>query len=86
MTYSRNPAVSWTTFDDDIILLNEETGSYVGLNETAAFIWEQLQEPVSSSELQDRLQDTFDTADHNIALDVEQVLAQLTEQGVLLKL
>lgn len=45
---------------DELILLNMETGDYLGLNPVGACIWENLSVPISVSELVGRLTASFE--------------------------
>ena len=45
---------------DELILLNMETGDYLGLNPVGASIWENLSVPIAVSELVDRLTESFE--------------------------
>jgi hypothetical protein len=45
---------------DELILLNMETGDYLGLNTVGASIWENLSLPISVSELVGRLAGSFE--------------------------
>jgi ferritin len=44
---------------DEIIILNMETGDYLGLNAVGSFIWEQMSEPVRVRQILDKLQAAY---------------------------
>lgn len=53
---------------------------YVKLNETAAYLWKQLQEPKTSEELTEAICEEFDTDKEQAALDTKEFLDQLIKE------
>ncbi len=52
------------------------------MNELSAFIWEQLQAPVTRDELLDRILDKYEIDSETAASDLDAVLAELKQMGV----
>lgn len=59
---------------------------YIELNDSASFLWEQLKEPKSVSELEQALADTFDIARKTAAEDVKDFLGELLEHDMVMQL
>lgn len=55
---------------------------YIQLNETAAFLWEQLKEPKTADELIKALTGEFDVTAEQASADVEEFLNELKENGM----
>ncbi len=78
--YQRNPAVEAAPMQDEAVLFNPATKQFCVLNETAAFLWKQLEEPLSEADLSSRLCTEFAGVDAPVAArDVEQTLRQFTD-------
>jgi hypothetical protein len=69
----------WRKFENDIILLQLETGDYFRLNASAAFLWERLHEPHRAADLAQQLCASFDvdreSAEHDVSAALEGFLA-----------
>ena len=53
---------------------------YIHLNETAAFLWQQLQEPRNAEELVSSLRAEFEVSEEQAAADVKEFLVELVEE------
>ena len=75
---SRNPSVDFAPMRDESVLFQPETNQFCLLNATATFLWTQLDQPRSVTELADRLCQCFDAVNMNDALrDVEKLVEEL---------
>ena len=75
---SRNPSVDFAPMKNESVLFQPKTNQFCLLNATATFLWTQLDQPRSVSELADRLCQRFDAVNMNDALrDVEKVVEEL---------
>jgi len=75
---SRNPSVDFAPMKNESVLFQPKTNQFCLLNTTATFLWTQLDQPRSVSELADRLCECFDAANMNDALrDVEKMVEEL---------
>lgn len=80
--YVRSSNVEFQQIDDEGILLDMESGRYYRLNETATEVWKTLENPASISAITDRLSDVYAAPPREIVDDVEQVLKDMTNMGV----
>jgi hypothetical protein len=69
--------------DDEIVMMNENQGSYYGLNPVAATIWELLKQPLTLQELVTNLLNTYEVSEAQCRQDVEEFLYQLLEQNLI---
>ncbi len=60
-----------------------DTSGIITLNETAAFLWEQLEADRSEEELAAALAGGFEVDEASAAADVETFIAELRENGLL---
>lgn len=75
---SRNPSVDFAPMKNESVLFQPKTNKFCLLNATATYLWTQLDQPRSVSELADRLCQRFDAVNMNDALrDVEKVVEEL---------
>jgi hypothetical protein len=75
---TRNPAVDFAQMKSESVLFQPKTNQFCLLNATATFLWAQLDQPRSVSELADRLCDRFDAVNRNDAVrDVEKLVEEL---------
>ena len=66
---------------DELILLDLETGDYHALNETAAFIWKNARNEVSTAEIAQNIQKEFNIELAEAQSDVKDVFDQLKGLG-----
>jgi hypothetical protein len=75
---SRNPAVDLAPMKNESVLFQPETNKFCLLNVTAAFLWNQLEQPCTVPELAQRLCDSFDGVSIQEATrDVEKTVNEL---------
>jgi hypothetical protein len=68
---------------DEIIILNMETGDYLGLNSVGASIWEMLNTPHSVSEIIDKLLGEFDVEKETCTIQTLEYLEKIKVIGLL---
>jgi len=61
--YARNPIVEASAMSEESLLFNPGTSKFCLLNETAAFLWQQLERPATAEELAQALCIRFDGVD-----------------------
>lgn len=86
MLFRAKPEVLFQQVDDEGVLLSLEEEVYFGVNESAARVWQQLQEgPCSEDALVAHMAAVYPDAPRAvIAADVAELLAELDRNGLLL--
>ena len=75
---SRNPAVDFAPVTNECVLFQPQTNQFCLLNSTATFVWSQLDQPCTTSELAQTLCDHFDGVSFSEAIqDVELTVNEL---------
>lgn len=75
---SRNSVVDFAPMKNESVLFQPQTSQFCLLNVTATFVWSQLEEPCTISEIAQTLCDHFDGVSLTEAIrDVEQTVNQL---------
>jgi DNA-directed RNA polymerase delta subunit len=69
-----------TELDDEVILMQVESGQIFGMAETAQEIWTRLSEPVTFGKLLDDLVEHFDVDRATCAAEVSRFLVELQNQ------
>ncbi len=73
-------SVAMCELTDGAALLDLETSSYFTLNDTALFLWNALQKPMSVGDLCSALQEEYDVSNEDCFRDVVDVLMKLKER------
>ena len=68
--------------EGEAVILDMESGSYYGLNEVGARIWELIQEPTSVQEVQEALLQEYEVSPEQCNRELKSVLQDLIEQGL----
>jgi hypothetical protein len=68
---------------DEIIILNMETGDYLGLNAVGASIWEQIQEPRTVQHIIDKLIAEYDIDSKTCTTETLSYLVKINQLGLL---
>lgn len=76
----RKPTYLETELDDEIIILQRETGLISSMADTGREIWARLSEPVRFGDLIDDLVDEFDVERDTCVAEVSRFLAELEKQ------
>lgn len=72
------------TLGDQMVLLNQNSGDYFGLNTTGASIVEQIQHSPSTVEsISSRVAAQFEVDERQVAQDVSFLVDQMIEAGIL---
>jgi hypothetical protein len=72
-------------FDDELVLLDLQAGTYFGLDEIGARIWEGLIAGRAPDEIAKELVETYDTDLQTLHADVESLAASLVQHGLLIE-
>lgn len=70
-------------FDQQLVMLDIDSGNYFGLNGTAAVIWTVLEHPHSVAGIVDTLRKQFDVSRERCESSVTQTLRRLQEIGAI---
>lgn len=79
----RQERVAWRGSTEEIIVLDLEHGEYLSLNPSAAAVWEGLDRGAGRGELVELLCRRFRVTRERAGEDVDRLLAQLRERGLL---
>jgi len=79
---SASPDVIVCDLDNAKALLNLKTGTYFGLNGSAGLVWESLSEPQTYRDVYDTLLAHFDVEEQVLKVDLDRLLADLNERGL----
>ncbi|MFQ5351045.1 MAG: PqqD family protein [Thermoanaerobaculia bacterium] len=69
--------------DDEMVLLNLDSGEYFGLNDTGTRVWELLADGCSRQQIVDRLTEEFEVAADDASGHVTALCDELVEAGLL---
>lgn len=79
---SITPDVLHQELDGETVLLNLANESYFGLDQVGTRIWQVLGATSSLPEVLTRLLDEYDVAPEQLRVDVERLVTQLVEAGL----
>jgi hypothetical protein len=79
----RADRVTWRQVEDEVVVLDVDTSSYVGLNPSGALLWERLEEGATTEELSSVLSERFGLALDVARADVEAFVGGLRARGLL---
>jgi hypothetical protein len=80
---TRSDAPLSTTIEDEMVLLNPDSGTYHGLNEVGTRVWTRLESPVSVGELETDIADEHGVAVAELGPDIRAFLADLLEADLI---
>jgi hypothetical protein len=83
--YSASPDALATRVGDEIVLVDLKTDRIYSLNRTAARIWELVCADCDRAEVERRLLEEFDVAPAQLAEAIDELVAEMTEGGLLLR-
>ena len=73
----------WCALDDEIVLLNLNTGVYFSLNSTGRRFWELLSKGVAVDAMLPRLSDEYEVEAAVLRMDLDSLVRQLTAEGLI---
>lgn len=79
----RADLVEWRLVDDEVIALDLRTSRYLGLNPTAALLWETIAAGTTETDLVDRVIEAFDVGRDQATADVRAFVGDLTSRDLL---
>lgn len=73
----------WREVDDQVIVLDKRSWSYLSINDTGALLWKQIAAGATHAELVARLQGDYGLDEATAARDVETFVSKMAEHGLL---
>lgn len=80
--WCQSERVSGASIGSDMLLLDVESGRYIQLNESAAFIWKRIEVPCEASDLVADFAEQFTLSDHEALSDLNKCLLDLASLGL----
>jgi hypothetical protein len=80
-----SPKVISEVFDDEVVAVNFDTGSYYGMSETAQVIWRLLEQGASAEIMTKHLMFVYDGDEQTIGNTIQEFLAQLSKQDLIVE-
>lgn len=80
---SKTPELVSTMMDDEMVLLNTDTGEYFVLNKVGALIWEQLENAMENSQIINEITGKFEVTREQAEHDFKVFLNELEEKGLI---
>ena len=69
--------------NDELVMMNAETGKYYGLNGIATAIWQAIESEITVGELCSHLQKDFDVQPERCTIEVLEFLIKLSEKNLI---
>ena len=67
----------------EAVILSLKPGIYFGVNETGAFVWNLIQQPISLEEIKDRILKEFEVEADRCERDLLELIDQLKDKGLI---
>jgi hypothetical protein len=83
MTIVAAPGQVSADLSGEAAILNLQSGKYYGLKAVGARIWELVQQPRTLAELQAAILQEYDVPEEQCARDLEALLGQLAQEGLI---
>lgn len=69
--------------DDELVLLNMHTETYLGLDDVGARFWEVLSESESINDALEKLLEEYDVEEDRLRRDLAELVSAMTDQGLI---
>ena len=83
--YKHAPHAAWRHVEGEAIILDLNTSVYYSLNDTGARIWERLGEGAPPEKIAEELSGEFEVKAEAAARDIEQIVARLLKESLLVQ-
>lgn len=80
--YRRSASALFSQVGEDIVALHVEHGRCYGMEKATAAIWDLLAEPIGIDQMVERLTVTYDVEPAECRPDVERIVGQLEQEGL----
>src|SRR5688500_17045479 len=77
------PTVTHETIDGEAVIINLDSGNYYSLVDVGAFIWALVENGASANEVQNQVSQTYHGAPSDIDRGVQELLAQLQQENLI---
>ena len=77
------PTVTHETIDGEAVIINLDSGNYYSLVDVGSFIWGLVENGASANEVQNRVLQTYQGTPSDIDRGVQELLAQLQEENLI---
>ena len=81
--FSAPPQAAWRRVDDEIVILDLNTSVYYSLDEVGARMWELLLDGLAPDEVAGRICDEYDAAPARARADLDELVALLRRESLL---
>lgn len=82
--YQIHPEVFTTEIDNQVVLLQYETGTYFTLNEVGTKVWQALEQGKTMSEILHHLLQEYAVSEKQLQQDILNLVNKLKEKGLIL--
>ena len=82
--YQRSPKILFAELGTDVVALQIELGHCYGMQDGAAAIWNLLTEPIGIEQMVERLTEAYDVEPAACREDVERIVGQLRQEGMVI--
>lgn len=82
--YQVHPEAFSTEADNQVVILQYETGTYFTMNEVGMRIWQLIEEGKTVREILNALLQEYDVGEEQLHQDLLNVVSQLQERGLIL--
>lgn len=72
-----------TDLEDEVAILNLDSGLYYGLNEVGSYIWRLIDEPRTVAAIQESILACYEVSPDRCHEDLVRLLGQLSESGLI---
>ncbi len=77
------PDIIDSEIDDEIVMMNIDTGAYFGLDDIASIIWQKMKEPIQYGDLIDSLTAEYEVERQQCIDDLQPLLQQMQSEGLI---
>ncbi|MCX7863290.1 MAG: PqqD family peptide modification chaperone [Bacteroidales bacterium] len=83
ITYQRKSNITFSTIDDEIVLIHPDEGKYYSFNKIGSEIWKLLAHPITLNEIKHHLLQRFQVSEEQCVQEVTAFLKQLSEKKLI---
>jgi hypothetical protein len=80
-----NPDVVYRRLEDEVVLVHLGTNGIFALNSTGARLWQLIEQGHDEAEIRARLLQEFDVTPSRLNREVDSVLAELADEGLVIR-